>query len=349
MHPRIVAFIVVLYVSSPTMNSAVAQEAVRFDLPPTVVATTQSAPNLVTLTLRLSSMIQSPSVPRIDQWMVTCRPRGENMAVVDYFPGTETASDVSTPIQVKRSQENSQSLGIQLDGSYPHIAGATAGADVATKDSESVQFERTAPVHAVTAAGTIDRGRGVYFKLRWTATQVLEGEKQFLVTMRVPDGWRGSLFDVSVRAERTEKKFGGLDRETVTLGAADFVIAAYREGDSQAQVQASELVRAEDDLRKIAATTHVRQPIRSLPGMLRHVIAKFDADSNVAGTQWVSRLISGRADPHLDKAIVKLPMPLRLAALDYADCRDDFNHLSQSDSGSHLDQQDQVVVTKPML
>ncbi|KAA1259727.1 hypothetical protein LF1_22640 [Rubripirellula obstinata] len=347
-------FVVIAFLTeSLTATSA---DLVHFDLPPTAAAVSDVDPAEVTISLRLSSMIQSPSMPRIDQWIVTCRPRGEGVTVVDYFPRTETGSDVSTPIQIKRSKEKSQSVGVHLDGTYPHIAGGTAAADRGEKNLESVQFDRTAPVQAVSAAGTIDRGRGVYFKLRWTATQVLEGEKLFQVTLRVPANWRGSLIDVSVRADRNEKKFGGLDQEIVTVGAANFVVATYRDGDLESQARAAELAEAEYELRNLAKTIDRQTSIRSLPQMLRHMVAKFDGDSKATDTHWVGRLISGRADPHLDKSINRLPMSLRVAALDYADCRDTFAELSRSHANApdsnldkNLDTRDQVLVAKPTL
>lgn len=335
---------------APATASASQQEfPVHFDLPPTAVAVPADDRDQVTITLRLSSLIQTPAVPKIDQWIVTCRPRGEDIAVVDYFPKTETSSDVSSPIQVEQSQETTRSIGIHLDGSYGHTAGGNASASSADKDRESVQYSRVAPVQAVSAAGTIDRGRGVYFKLRWTATQILEGEKQFQVTLQVPRGWRGSLMDVSVRADRHETKFGGLDEETVVLGAAEFVVAAYREGDGEALAQAQRLSNTEQDLRRLAMRASQKQPIRTLPQMLRHVVAKFDSDSDPSDTRWVNRLVTGRADPHLDKTIHKLPMPLRIAALQYADVRQEFSEMSRGTVATASDTHDHTLVGKPVL
>ena len=337
-----------------TFTPATASESqqafpVHFDLPPTAAAVPTDDRDQVTITLRLSSLIQTPAMPKIDQWIVTCRPRGEEIAVVDYSPKTETFSDVSSPIQVEQSQETTRSIGIHLDGSYGPTAGGNASAASADKDRESVQFSRVAPVQAVSAAGTIDRGRGVYFKLRWTATQILEGEKQFQVTLRVPQGWRGSLMDVSVRADRHETKFGGLDEETVILGAAEFVVATYREGDGEALAQARRLSNTERDLRRLAMRVNQKEPIRTLPQMLRHVVAKFDANSNSNDTRWVNRLVTGRADPHLDKTINKLPMQLRIAALQYADVRDEFSAMSRGPVATTSDGRDQTLVGKPVL
>jgi hypothetical protein len=39
--------------------------------------------------------------------------------------------------------------------------------------------------------------------------------------------------------------------------------------------------------------------------------------------------LQDHADPHFDKVIRKLPMPVRIAALDYVDARDNFLALNQ--------------------
>ena len=72
--------------------------SVVFDLPPLVAASrTDADPSLVTIKLPLSSMIRSPQVPLIDQWLVQCQPRRNDVSIVDYWPRTETASDVASP------------------------------------------------------------------------------------------------------------------------------------------------------------------------------------------------------------------------------------------------------------
>ena len=236
MFDRIAALLIALASSTTLLGVASASHPdwVRFDLPPTTMAVSEEDPEIVTITLRLSSMIASPTMPRAtaprtDQWIVTCRPRTlresgdgagisrSNLSVIDYFPRTETASDVSSPIAVKQSEEQTQTTGLSVDATYHPLLQGQLGADHGSKSTSTLEFNRHAPVQAVTAAGTIDRGHGVYFKLRWTATQVLEGEKQFKITLRVPHDWRGSLIDVSVRADRTETRLGGFDQETVTL------------------------------------------------------------------------------------------------------------------------------------
>jgi hypothetical protein len=300
---------------------------IRFDLPSVVSAEpVQSATDgmQVAIELKLSSMIATPNVPRIDQWLVRCQPRDPSLSIADYSPRTEVASDIAGPIQIKKTNESSKSLGLAIDGAYGHLARLHSGVDQGTKDVSSYEMDRVAPVQAVTASGTINRARGVFFKLRWTAQQVLEGEKTFRITLCVPSTWRGGLIDVSVIAQSEEKVFAGLDSATKTLGAADFVVATYLQGDSEASHMAHRLFAAETELRIMARECSDPRAHHSLKSLLRHVAMKLDVESGPPAISWVDRLLLNRADPHMDKVIQKLPMPVRVAVLDYVDTRDAF-------------------------
>jgi hypothetical protein len=314
---------------------------VRFDLPAVVAARPADAdpsdPTLVTIPLRLSSMIESPAAPRIDQWLVRCQPRDNATSIADYAPRTEASSDLASPIQVKQTEEQTNAIGLSVDGAYGHLAHGKAGADLTKKNVNTLQFDRIAPQHTVIASGTINRGRGVYFKLRWTAQQVLDGEKSFQITLKVPSTWRGGLIDVAVVAQSQRKTFATWERESKTIGSANFVVAAYREGDLQAAAIAVALSEAELVLRSVAAEYDAPTGVRSL---LRQVAMKFDLESDDPVDGWVQRLIFDRADPRLDREICKLPMPTRLVVLDYVDVRDDFSTLSD-------DAQGRVLVAKP--
>lgn len=329
-----------------------ADDTVRFDLPPVAAAraivppkatsdpsaadeaATADAPRRpsgasdtslpVTFELRLSSMIATPKPPPIDQWIVTCVPRDRSLLIADYAPKTELAGEASGPVNVKRIDESTDSIGLSIDGNYGHAVRGRAGADHGRKSSETVEFERHAPVQAVIASGTVDRGRGVYFKLRWTSQQVLEGEKTMRVTMEVPPGWRGGLVDVSVVAQAERVKLAGFDRDVETLGQARFIVAVYREGDREAERRALALARAEDELRVLARSTRRNRDIRSLSTLLHFVAVKVDPSPDPEPAVCVERLIRGDADPHLDPAIRKLPMDVRVAALEYDDRRESF-------------------------
>lgn len=321
--------------------SAVAAEppVIRFDLPATTAASpidSSDPSSPVEIELKLSSMIASPNVPRIDQWLVRCEPRDGNLTVADYAPRTEVGSDIGSPINVKQTDEKTDSFGLSLDGSYGHLARAHGGADHSTKNSESVQYDRLAPVQAVTASGTIRRGRGVYFKLRWTSQQVLEGEKSFRITLNVPPTWRGGLIDVSVLAQAERQSFAGLDREVKTLGSARFVVAAYRESDREAKAMAMKLARAEHRLREAAREKERSSGIASLPALLKKIVAGFDFGSGGSDDEWIERLMHNEADPHIDEQINRLPVSVRVAVLDYCETRRAFSAIAAPEDSTQL-------------
>ncbi|QDT09095.1 hypothetical protein [Planctomycetes bacterium K23_9] len=315
------------------------EDAIRFDMPSTVVATqvntgdsiadsSNAELKIVQCQLRLSSLVASPSLPRIDQWLVRCTPRDFEMHITDYAPRTETRSALEGPVEFKITDEESRSLGMSLNGDYCGVVDGSLGADVGTKNLVTKQYKQVAAVQAVTAAGTIDRGRGVYFKLRWTATQVLEGEKVFTLSMRVPVSWRGGLIDVDVTAQSAVQSFGRLDTHIKTIGAAKFVVATYRAGDAEAGQRASEFASAEQRLRRISEHVNHQKKPSTLPSMLRHVAAKLDLDSPPPTNGWINRLTTGQADPYLDREISRLPMKVRVAAIEYHDKKREFSRLA---------------------
>ena len=300
-----------------------------FDLPLVsagVPLQTSSASQLVDVELRLSSMIVAPNPQRIDQWIVRCQPRQDGIQIADYAPRTEVTSPIQGPIQVKLTDEKTESVGLAVNGTYGDLARGNVGADRGSKKAECLQYDRVAPVHAVTASGTINRGRGVYFKLKWTEQQVLEGEKVFHLTLSVPAAWRSGLIDVSVIAQSEKKSFGGWDRDVVTLGRASFVVAVYRTGDSEAMAAARNLADAEDNLRRtVTANRYHKNPIT---GLVQNVAELFDSKRQVAPQQLLEQLLVEGASPHVDKQLLQLPVQARVVALDYCDAREAFVRLN---------------------
>lgn len=312
---------------------------IRFDLPPTAKALSAGqGDNVVECQLRISSLVASPDSPQIDQWLVVCQPRDDAITIIDYCPRTDAKSDIEGLIEVKTSIESTASMGLSVDGNYGQLARGNVGADKGNKKTNSQRYTYTPPQQAVTASGTINRGRGVYFKLRRSARQVLEGEKVFKLMFQVPDQWRGSLIDVSILAQSERRTLAGLDKQIKTMGRSNFVVAAYRDGDSEAATIARKLADAEQSLRDVAGRQPSRHDMTSLSGILSRVAVKLDLHSAEKDNRWVGRLLAGEADPYLDKEISRLPMDLRLAVLDYCETREDFHQqLAQSPTAGSPD------------
>lgn len=324
--------------------------AISFDLPPTAVAipvtstghhasVAYGSAEIVEINLRLSSLVCGSELPQIDRWIVRCIPRSSSWKVVDYAPRTETATDFAGPIQVKQTDEETSAFGLSTDATPIHFGGAFAGGkghmgfDQAEKQGTATQYQKHAPLHAVTASGTIERGRGVYYKLSRTSTQILEGEKVFKLQFAVPEGMRAGLMDVSVVAvgkpnnrSAVADAFAqvpmlGDDGRMQALGEGRFVVAVHAEGDPVAWKAAQSVADVEASLREQARGVRAKSPAKSLSSLIRHVAAKLDIDSVDVHGDWMDRIVFGNADPHTDPVIRKLPTHLRVAALDYCDAR----------------------------
>ncbi|OYP35975.1 hypothetical protein [Rhodopirellula sp. MGV] len=298
--------------------------SVRFDMPAVVPAIdTGVSPSHreVTIAFPLSSLIVNDSsrgalVPPIDHLLIRCSMR-DQYPVVGFLPKTELETDYAGPIAVTQKRETSDNVGLNVDSAYHPFGAGHLGADSSDKDSNSSQYSKHAPMQAVVASGTTDRGRGVYFKLRWTSQQVLEGEKVFQVSFAVPNGWRGGLVDVSVVAKTTSKSLFREDK-LEDLTSQQFVVAVHQESDMKAAALA---MRLADLDHKLAEMSRSDVGAATLADWIRQTFVPMaDRKSHREGSaKWYRRVVDGDADPHMDKELAKLPMPVRVTVLDYAD------------------------------
>ena len=305
-----------------TLHAQAETASIQFDMPAAATAMDTSRPGEareITLDLVLSSLVASSvedsaqGAPPIDHLLVRCRLR-ERLPVVDYSPKTELQTDYAGPISVTQKQEQTDSFGLSVDGAVSQYGAAHLGSDDTTKQSDSTQFQRQAPMQAVIASGTFDRGRGVYFKLRWTTQQVLEGEKHFQVSFAVPEAWRGGLVDVTVTAN-------GIDRSLFSapklraMAQSEFVIAAYQQHD----VRAAEIAMRLASLDQKLAAYCKKHPSSSsgITQFWRRILKPDEAKEQ--GTSWYRGITKNEMDPYHDRRIQSLPMPVRVAVLGYTD------------------------------
>lgn len=365
-----------------TRNPAQAESimgTIAFDFP--AVATAHPSPQhedriqeakteQVALAIDCSVFLPGDSAKRVDHVIVRCIPRDTRWRVLDYSPKTETASEFASPIEHKQTDESTNSGGISADLAYAHLVNGHLGAERGDKQSETLTYQRHAPVHAHVTSGTIQRRSGVYFKLRRSTQHVLEGEHRFDLVFSVPLGMRGGLIDVQVLAmgsESSRLRWDSVHSITnkprpdshATLRENHFVIAVARADDSSAQQWASRLAATEQHLRE-RARQHSKQDrtASSLSTLYRHVAARLDwsaddrhgverSSSIVDSGDWIDRLIHGDADPYTDRVIAKLPVDVRVEALRYCDLRRQLceplphpiGSYAYHDEGSHADTQ----------
>lgn len=322
-------------VSQADWWSTASKPHVRFDVRPIAIARPIDASPNLQIDVMVSAMAPTLDPQAMEQWDIQITPRNEFVQIADYAPRTQLASELAGPIDVKSTNEQSKSFGMTAVGNYGP-AHADAGLDQGSKSIHSTSFQKVAPMRAVIASGTVDRGRGVFFKLRAAEQQVLEGEKQFGITLSVPATWRADLLDVKIKGERKTRPFGAFSDEIEIVGEAHFVVATYRKGDTEAGTWARNLAASEDNLRDSANRFRERKPSRDpVTGMFHRFADKLDINDSTSysvssGDSWVGRLLMGQTNPYTDETIKKLPVDLRVVAIDYCD------HVRQlSDLQSH--------------
>jgi hypothetical protein len=270
--------------------------------------------------------------------LVQIRPLGGEALVADYAPRTELASRYAGAIEVSRSKEQLDNIGFSIDALYsPGVRGNVSG-ERGEKNLESTRYSRVAPMHILAASGTTHRGRGVYFKLKSDDRQILEGDRTFSVTLRVPANWRGELMEFRAEAEAMTKSFStslssfaGITPKSHVVGSSRFMVAVHLTGDHEMAIAArrvaeTEMVMREQALRSLRSRANNRSG-----GNTTHVSFRFDMSvpdprlqqERVAMT--LERVIFSKVDPYSDPVIAQLSVATRAAILDYLEAKELFN------------------------
>ncbi len=319
-----------------------AESSVRFDLARLAVGTSvveddsvQPLPGqrLIRVPLRISTIILSPRSPQPQQMVVRIFCTDPAVTVVDYSPRTELCSPYQGNLEVQKTAEKSKHLGLTLTGAYPGVGTGTALADAAGKDLESVRYQQVAPLELVAASGTFGRGRGVYFKLRATAMQVLEGDRQFEVILSVPDNWQAGLLDVRMTAEASRRQsgaFGAGEPQWRYVGQGDFMVTTFIDDVPEVRQAAFALADAEEAFRRAVYQYRSRQQKTKSSNLLRQVASVLEwKDPAPVQADWLGQVFRGQVDIHTDKQIRSLPVDLRVAIADYIDAREDLLNLGR--------------------
>lgn len=318
------AIVVSLAVQAPAETPKI-----QFDFSPLAVAapvepseSTVVVPGhrLVAVSLQLSTLVHATDLS-VDRLMITIRSEDPEVRIADYAPRTELSSDTAGEIDVQQTLEQNKHLGLTVAAKYGHTIDGNLGGDIGKKNLETLKFKRISPLHVVAASGTTHRGRGVYFKLRSTATQVLEGDKTFTITFAVPEHWQGGLLDVTVSAESAHRPFPGIERQVQTVGADIFTVAMFAAGVDALQRNALELVHAEAELRSVVFDYREAIVRETKPSLFQHVAAAFDRERSTLSDDWLRRVLRGDVDSRLQRELRSLPVDVRVAILDYVDAR----------------------------
>jgi hypothetical protein len=255
---------------------------------------------------------------------------GESYQVVDYQPQTKLASDVAGNVSVEKKTERSRGGGVSVTGPFDWPVKVSGSGDLGAKDQDAVRYELVPPMIPVAASGTIRGGSGVYFKLRASRSDCLEGAKEFSVTLRVPRRWRASLATFTCKAEGVERRFVPPVEEQVVCGRRRFLIALYQHGDLAAKRSAERLIEAQSNL--VRALTANREEIERTfyPTVAHRLGVLLDVIPERLPRDWTEQLIFGNASRDFEQRVARrMPPPVRDAASQYALAREQISRLDE--------------------
>lgn len=311
-------------------SPAVAQPPqVHFDLQPVIACRDVTSPELqesrpdlrlVEVRFDVSALLLQGSEDDLLQFFYRWEVPLPSAAVADYWPRTKLTSDQATNETREQRAERTNHVGAALTSPLDWPGKVTASGDVGQKSMESSRYELVPQMTAVTASGTVQRGRGVYYKIRPCRSSTLEGARRFRVVLRVPADWRGG--DAYLECTAT-----GIDRglvrsldEQITCGQRRFVMGLYLEGDAQARQAAQDFVAAETDLAQVLSS-HRAELERRNRFPLRHRL-----ESLFVSARSPSVLLSSVSRDAAD--LRSLPPKVEQAVVEYRAARDHLRLLS---------------------
>lgn len=225
---------------------------VQFDMPYTIacrdVSSTEfTAANpgqkLVELKLPVSALLVAGEERDVLQFLIRIDTPQGKINIVDYLPKTSHDSALAGPITIQNTKEQNASLGINFSGKYEIISAVGPSAGIGQKKSSCVKYDLLPPLETVAASGTLNRGGSVFFKLKSSPRNLLEGSRELALVVRVPTSWRCDYLRVRCEAEGIQRGMVSTFDETRRSGQREFLVAAYLEGDEEAQRSAETFAR----------------------------------------------------------------------------------------------------------
>jgi hypothetical protein len=170
--------------------------------------------------------------------------------IVDYLPKTMHEA-LTSKVTSEKSTERSAALGINLSGKYELLTLPGPSAGIGQKKTSSVKYELLPPLETVAASGTLLRGSSVFFKIKSTPRNLLEGTREYALVLSVPTIWRADYLRISCQSEGIRRGIVSTFDEQIPCGQREFLVSLYLDGDEAARQIAENFAR-----REAAKTAH---------------------------------------------------------------------------------------------
>jgi hypothetical protein len=193
----------------------------------------------------------------------------QQMPVVSYAPSSQLTSDVAGgTMAIQTSDHHGQLL-------VHYLITPTAGDGKLTGDLESshAQYTLLAPKQILVAAGTIQRGCGVYYDLKPSSQDTLQKQREFACLFQVPAAWRANYITVQCSAKGLKRGLVGVSE--VNCGMGMLSVGLFKQDDSEAMAMAYDLAKKQQ---------------KYLDRLKEEARGRYAKNENAA---WLSNLFSG--------------------------------------------------------
>ncbi len=214
------------------------------DVTPTKCAAAYPDVKVIEATIRISASLEEGTEDSIVDFTYMISSPEMRLKILDYLPNTLLESRFADDrIEVTDRIEDTDTTNLEALAGYSIFSLSAARSQV-NRRTESNQYERIAPKALVLASGTMNRGHGVFYKLRRSNTVSLEGAKEFTFLAKVPKNWRGDWCTVMCTSRANKKTL--LGNSIVSAGAARVDVGLHLSGDKEAADLCRQLCRAQE-------------------------------------------------------------------------------------------------------
>jgi hypothetical protein len=237
-----------------TTNTAFAEAPrVRFDMPYAIACRDVTPPKFTDLypgyklmeaKLEISSLLAAGQEKDLTQFFVRVESPAHTLVITDYLPKTKHEANASS-VTKEDSTERAIALGINMSEKYELLTLPGPSAGIGQTNKSSIKYELLPPLETVAASGTLDRGNALFFKIKSSPRNLLEGTREYGLVFKVPANWRADYLRIRCEAEGIRRNIISTFDEQITCGNREFLVALYQDGDEAARRLAENFARRE--------------------------------------------------------------------------------------------------------
>ena len=326
-------FSILLVVVSFCVSSLAFSDEVKFDAPAILTANplsvdglSLSGEKLVEVVVPVSSQIAPQLRDSMREFRFDVFWNRSAYPIFDYGPKTQTFSGIDGTISIEKRSDKNRTLGLGIHGGYEDIVKGSADVTFSNKNGSTIRYQEIPQHDVLVASGTIKRGTGAFFRFHPSKQDTLEGGRDLVVAFRVPDHWRGGILQIECRAEGEKKKLLGPWGDEIRVGQA-FVMPVYLGGDDQARDIAIEFAQTQIALKQKWNSRLQRKSKSSFKSELESLFGA--SSSSSVPPAWTEYLIQTGDDRHYEKYYRQLSTPIRSAAMEFIEARNQLVSLAR--------------------